>query len=276
MQWPTELTALILDNIRDGVCVIDETDAIRYWNRAAMEIAGYDGEEAIEPKDWKEIFSASDSSDYGADGDYSLRRKDGAITPISIRIIKGLGGDAGPGKRALIFRPRPTRSDANLEKVLILCDRREGESLLYAKLDEMRRYGAGFGFMIVRAGLSNSDSDNEEGRISDEILRNIGQKISNIIRVSDRVCRWDSDKLAVVMLHVTKSELGIVADRIRSGIERSRSLPKVISGRLQVSIGATLCRQDDNLQSLIARAEEPAQDAPETGDDVINTDGTEP
>jgi diguanylate cyclase (GGDEF)-like protein/PAS domain S-box-containing protein len=278
MQWDTELISLALENLWDGVCVFDIHNTIRYWNHAATELSGYEHEDVLDREVWTNIFleavAARDLPILHA----MMRHKDGHSIPVSIRVIPATDRSDNTHVSILVFNMKDVRlatADRKLHESCdtpFVCARREGEIQLYTKLDEMRRYGTGFGLMIVQIKTAQHVLASTQSTLTDETLRDIGHRITKFIRASDLVCQWDTEKLLVIMLYLTQSGLRIVADRIQSAIEQSDWLSSELGVPLTISIGATLSNPNDNLQSLTERAEQLVRKAANEGGNAIKMD----
>ena len=278
MEWDTEFVLRALENLWDGVCVFDIHDIIRYWNHAATELSGYESEEVLDREVWINIFQEPVAAHGIPIVNAMMRHKDGHSIPVSIRIIPTTSQSGNAHKGILVFTVKDVRSAAEERSLHVqpdspfVCARREGEIQLYTKLDEMRRYGTGFGLMIVQINVGQHSLALSGSAPTDETLRTIGHRITKFIRASDQVCQWDTDKLSVIMLYLTEAGLRIVADRIQSAIERSSQVSSEQGMSLNISIGATLSNPNDNLQSLTERAERLVREAVKEGGNVVKMD----
>lgn len=88
----------------------------------------------------------------------------------------------------------------------------------------------------------------------DDVLRQVATAIKRCIRSEDLPCRYGGDELAVLLHGVERMPADQRAEDIRASIE---ALPPVHPGapRMSASIGGTLCRDGDSVESLLVRAD---------------------
>jgi diguanylate cyclase len=89
----------------------------------------------------------------------------------------------------------------------------------------------------------------------DKVLFFIAQTIKSMIRSADKVYRYGGEEFAVLLNRCDVSQAQSVAEKIRAKIEQSRLLYNGKSVHVTISVGVTVHKQGDTLESLIERAD---------------------
>ncbi len=91
--------------------------------------------------------------------------------------------------------------------------------------------------------------------IGDQALVMAAQTLRANLRASDLVVRWGGEEFVVLLRDNRAAQTRSVAEKLRALIERSYLMISEVPLRVTVSIGATLLRSDDMLESVIQRAD---------------------
>ena len=258
----------LLDKLYDGICCVDRNRTIIYWNKAAEKISGFSSAEAVGKNCCDDLLLHTDKRGKNLsekacpiaqtlldgiprEGDYFIRHKDGTRTPVTSRIellIDQHGGNLGA---VTIFHDNSSRQAnrtvieslkklAMIDPLTGLANRRYLDKTIAAKTDEMRRYGLNFGVLFIDIDYFKSINDLYGHLVGDKVLRSVATAMSNVIRSSDILGRWGGEEFVTLVLNVNREQLGIVAEKVRSRIEKMKIQQdtKVIS--VTVSIGAIL------------------------------------
>lgn len=89
----------------------------------------------------------------------------------------------------------------------------------------------------------------------DKVLYFIAQTIKSMVRTADKVYRYGGEEFAVVINRCDVSQAQALADKIRVKVEQSNLLYLGKSVHVTVSVGATVHKRGDTLESLIERAD---------------------
>jgi diguanylate cyclase (GGDEF)-like protein len=137
-----------------------------------------------------------------------------------------------------------------------LGNRRWAELSLRARLDEMDRHGWPFGLLFVDVDQFKQIND-EYGHLNgDEVLKMVARTLSRSVRSFDFVGRWGGEEFIGIIRNATEKTLRSVANRCRTLIEDSVLAVDENQIRVTVSIGATLARQEDTMETLLQRADQ--------------------
>ena len=89
----------------------------------------------------------------------------------------------------------------------------------------------------------------------DKVLYFIAQTIKAMIRTADKVYRYGGEEFAVVLNRCDVSQTHSIADKIRAKIEQSNLLYMGKNVHVTISVGVTLHKQGDSLETMIERAD---------------------
>ena len=234
----------ILDSLYDGVYFVDMNRRITYWNKGAERITGYASSEAVG-------ISCSDSllvhiDDNGVDlckagcplaqtltdgrereTEAYLQHKDGHRLPVSIRVspLRDASGrivgavetfSDNSSKAALLQRIDQLQKESLVDPLTGLANRRCIDMKLHSRIDEMQRYGWPCGVLFLDIDNFKIVNDSYGHNVGDGVLMMVARTLANNLRAHD-------------------TEFGTI--------------------RVTVSIGATVVRPEDTIETAITRAD---------------------
>lgn len=272
----------LMENLYEGMYIVDRDCRVIYWNKGAELITGYSYEEVLGRKCSDNMLSHIDEKgnilcEEGCplklsmrDGNVHeieafLRHRDGHRVPVSIRTYPIINDDLVSGA-VQVFVDNSSRI-ASLHKIeelqrLVIIDHLTGltnrrfiEMSLEARLNEMQRYGWPFGVLFIDIDNFKSINDLYGHETGDNVLKMIAQTFISNSRPFDVTGRWGGEEFVSIILNVDKERLFDVANRLRILIEQSVMTVDSVILRVTVSIGATLANSEDTIESLIRRAD---------------------
>ena len=273
----------LLDNLNDGVYFTDSNRQITYFNQAAERITGYKGSEVIGSRCSDNILvhvndkgkslcsgccplAESISKGVTKEDTIFLHHKDGHRVPVLVRVVplKDAGGkitgaaeifsDLSP-KTELLQRIGELQKQALIDPLTMAGNRRYADIDLQIKFDEIRRYGWQFGFIFADVDALKKINDQYGHETGDQVLKMVAQTLLSGVRPSDLVCRWGGDEFIAIIANVTPELLYVMSDRLRALVEQSFIATKSNIIRTTVSIGATIAKTDDTMETLLKRAD---------------------
>jgi diguanylate cyclase (GGDEF)-like protein/PAS domain S-box-containing protein len=274
----------LLDKLYDGVYFVNRSRMITYWNEGAERITGYRSDEVIGRHCWDNILRhvneqglslcegercpASDSMsrvDTCEEAVY-LRHKDGHRVPVLTRINPIVAPDGTIVGAVEVFSENRDALESRkkiheLEKTALtdwltkLGNRRLAETKLKSSLNEFQRYDRPFGILFIDVDHFKIINDLYGHETGDNILKMVSKTMANSIRSSDTLCRWGGEEFLAIMPNVDREKALAVADKLRALVERSSISDDLGRLRASVSVGIALARTDDDVESLIARAD---------------------
>ncbi len=272
----------IMDNLYEGLYIVDNKCKVLYWNRTAEHITGYSRNDVLERYCSDNILSHMDEKGNVmcdgkcplkmsiADGgvyevDAYLRHKNGHIVPVSIRtyplrneLISGAVQVFVDNSSRIAFLHKIDE----LQRLVIidhltgLTNRRFIEMSIEARLNELHRYGWSFGVLFIDIDDFKYINDLYGHETGDSVLRMIAQNFINNSRPFDITGRWGGEEFVSIILNVDSEQLFEVANRMRILTEQSKM--KLDHGFISVtiSIGATMASPDDTVERIIKRADQ--------------------
>ena len=274
---------IILDNTQEGICAVNPDREILFWNKGAEKISGYPWEEVRGKKCWDQVLVHVNS--YGTklcddlcpalkvleDGqprylEVYIHHKEGFLLPSGTHFFplteekgKIIGAaeiftDLSPK----VLMPQKTaelRKMALLDPLTEVGNRRYLEIQLLSRLEELRKFKLSSGILYV--DVDKLQNINEAFGIDngDKVLRTIGQTLQNNVRFFDMVGRWKEDEFIVVILNITESKLDMIANKLRLLVGQATVPIEEDTINASISIGATLTRKNDTIDTLIERAQ---------------------
>jgi len=273
----------IFDNLYDGLYFVDRDRVIRYWNKAAERISGYRAEEVIGRSCADNILTHVDENGNNlcrgmcplamtlADGstreaEVYMHHKDGHRVPVAIRIStltdadgKIIGGvelfsDISRVK-AIEMRNKELEEMAMLDNLTRIANRNYIEKELQACFDEQMRFGVAFGILFMDIDHFKRFNDTYGHSVGDRTLKFVAETLLKNSRPFDVVGRWGGEEFIGIIRNVTEAELEHLGNRLRVLVESSYIPLQDERLHVSISIGATLVKHDDNMDSLIKRAD---------------------
>jgi diguanylate cyclase (GGDEF)-like protein/PAS domain S-box-containing protein len=254
----------ILNSVGDGVYGVNERGVIQFINPAALDLLGYNEEKELIGRSAYQVFHHS--------------YEDGTPVPRSADFLSQCYAKGGqiPGWQTVFWTA--TRRSIPVECTVYpmqIDGQREGSVIAFRDisarrmLEEELRWQAGHDALtnlhnrawfeaqleqdITR--LKNTENisllmfldldrfkyinDTAGHTAGDQLLIEIGRRLSSRLRASDHIARMGGDEYAVILRNVNRSELARIADEFRKALS---ALPFTYGGksyRVGVSIGVT-------------------------------------
>jgi len=283
MKLDSNFCLKLLDNVFDGVYFAGKDKRITYWNEGAEKITGYSAAEVMGKRCSDGVLKHVDG--YGtvlcegacllekaiSDGcpheaEVYLHHKDGHRVPVLTRVvpIHGRNGDTigaieiftdKSPSAAIRQRIQTLERLALIDPLTELGNRRHGEINLRTRLTEMRRYGWPFAVLFIDIDDFKDVNDRYGHAVGDRVLRMVARTLFHNVRPFDFVIRWGGEEFLVILTNIEENDARVVAEKLRSLVARSglRVAGDII--RVTVSIGVTLARPGDTLETLLKRAD---------------------
>jgi len=274
----------ILDQMHDGVYLVDTDRAIRYWNRSAERISGYGADEVLGSRcsdgilmhvdrDGKNLCrSACPLAATMTDGnprevEVYLHHKDGHRVPVHVRAAPLRDEDGRILGAIETFSDDSARSAMRAEieelRALSLFDpltevgnRRYAEMALTARGDELSRYGWTYGVLLADIDHFKSFNDRFGHETGDRVLRMVAQTLASNVRSFDVVCRWGGEEFLAVIEKVTLAQLTDRAETLRRLVETSSLSADGHRLSVTVSIGGAIAHPGEEPDETLRRADE--------------------
>ncbi len=279
-----DLLRSIVDSINHGLYFVEPDRTIRSWNRGAEKISGYEAKDIVGHRCFDNILAHVDGRGVSLchsscplaasmkDGEARemtiwLRHKEGFRKPVRVRtaavrdkdgnIIGGVESftDASELEMSAEEAER-ARREALTDGLTGLPNRRMFDAALAGRLENMARYGWGFGLLIADIDHFKVVNDKYGHPAGDAALVMVARTLLGAVRAGDMVARWGGEEFAVLVEASDASGLHETAERIRTLIAESEVRHEDRRLSLRVSVGGSLARQGDSAESLFTRADQ--------------------
>lgn len=276
-----ELYQVVINNLSDGIYLVDKEKNVLIWNDAAEKITGYAQEEMISQSCGIHILDHIDRTGapligHGCpisatlrDGrqrinELFLRHKRGYRVPVLLKTVPIMENDEVTSVMA-VFTDNSVHVQQNdlvssLTKLVMtdqltgLSNRRHTETILETKLEDFRLYGVKFSVLFMNLDDFAECNSKYGYEIGNRMLITLADSFRRTIRDTDFVGRWAGEEF--IGIFETKSALHLksVTEKMRVLIEQTQMeyMGKTIG--ITASIGATMACSSDGSKGLIERA----------------------
>lgn len=124
------------------------------------------------------------------------------------------------------------------------------------------RTGSAYGLIWIDVDEFKEVNDNHGHAAGDQVLTRIGELLAREVRGYELAARWGGDEFLLLLTPDNADTLGTAAERIRSTIEREAALG---GHPVTASVGATLARPGESVESVLQRADEALYEAKQAG-----------
>lgn len=275
----------ILENLYDGVYFVDKGRRIVYWNKGAEKLTGYHASEVVGKSCQDRILAHIDMNGYNlcgsddcpavsamksdtiVDRELFLYHKDGHRIRVLTRVLPIRGQNGGLEGSVEIFskdiseaelarRLRELEELALLDSLTKVGNRQYAERTITNQLSEFQRYGWTFGVLFIDIDHFKEINDTYGHESGDIVLRTVAQTLQSGLRTFNIVSRWGGEEFLVLVVNITEAQLSAIGERLRLLIQNSRVFINKASVQITISLGATLARKDDTIESLLQRADQ--------------------
>ncbi|MFO7570494.1 MAG: GGDEF domain-containing protein [Smithellaceae bacterium] len=283
MDKPKQAYQMILDNLYDGIYFVDADRVIGYWNKGAERITGFSAAEVIGRSCADNILTHVDASGNklclsmcplhatmedkkDRQADVFLHHKSGHRVPVSVRVSplydeqeRLLGAveiftDISNYK-SIEQKIKELEEMALLDQLTRLANRHYIEKEFSAVFEEQKRYGMSFGLLLMDIDFFKKVNDTFGHDVGDRTLKSVAETLVNSARPFDLIGRWGGEEFIAILRNVSKENLEVIGNRMRMLVENSYLLVDSKKLQVTVSMGATLVRPDETVETLIKRAD---------------------
>ncbi len=275
----------LVDNLSDGVYLVDRERVITYWNKGAERITGYPSRLVLGRACRDNLLNHVTAEGLQLCGDHCplaacmedgqvrvadvfLHHADGHRLPVQVRAapvrdaqghITGAVETFSSATEVLSLRQqvrelrRTTRTDA----LTGIGNRQFLEGRLRALVAEFDGRPPAAGLLFVDIDGFKQFNDLYGHDTGDLVLRMVAATLYHNMRSTDAVGRWGGEEFLAIFYDVTSPEvLQSISDKLCRLVESSRLDLAGRSLTVTVSGGATLLRSDDTAETVVHRADQ--------------------
>jgi diguanylate cyclase (GGDEF)-like protein len=149
-------------------------------------------------------------------------------------------------------------------------NRRHVEMKLESALMERRMHGTAAGVLFLDVDHFKRVNDVYGHDVGDAVLRMVAKTLDRNVRGSDAVGRWGGEEFVALVVGVNEAGLEVAAEKLRTLVAASSLDSEHGAVRVTVSVGATLARVNDTLETLVRRADRLLYQSKEAGRDRVS------
>jgi len=293
-----ELYLSIINNLSDGIYFVNANRQITFWNAAAEEITGYKAEEVLGSSCGDNLLNHIDASGrplcvigcplYATmvDGqsrstEVFFRHKSGHRVPVQVKLFPMRDGDKIIGAIEIFTPNSPTIYQDTLVEQLSnmamhdeltgLANRRYLQSFLDYRINEFKRFTASFAVLFLDIDNFGAFNNTYGHDIGDIVLQEVAKTVQRTTRKSDMFGRWGGEEFVGIYAIKEPYDAPIIAEKIRILIENTQ-IPHDPPLSVTVSVGITVVRSCDTVETLIERADKLMYQSKEMGKNRITQD----
>ena len=283
MKADNKFLIQLLEEVDEGVYFTDSQRSITFWNNGAERISGFGKQEVLGRKCSDNILIHVDHQGQALCtgmcplantlldsqtrlADVFLHHKDGHRIPVRVRIFPILDENRQVLGAAELFVDISEKFDlqmrmAELQKMAMIDhvtgipNRRFTESYLQSRLEELQRFAWPFGIIFFDIDDLKNLNDRHSHHVGDKALKMAARSLQKNIRSIDQVGRWGGEEFIVILRNANLKILSKIAEKLRLLVEKSVFWEQGKPISVTLSGGATLARTEDNVQTLVERAD---------------------
>lgn len=277
---PCDLNCEFVEQLLEGFYFVDKNRKILVWNKQAEKITGFKAENVIGRYCYDNILNHIDENGnslcFGGcplhktnqdgiirDAQVYLQHEDGHRIPVAIRVvpIKENGEIIGSVEifdtvnRANMDELNEYKNLALYDHLTELYNRRYMQKVLDYHFTQFQNFGKKFAVAFIDADDFKKVNDNYGHDVGDLILKMISKTISNSVDKNEVIARWGGEEFLILMNEDTTENLNSKAEKIRMLVENSKVNASEMEVQVTISIGITVVRNDDTIDSLVKRAD---------------------
>jgi diguanylate cyclase (GGDEF)-like protein/PAS domain S-box-containing protein len=273
----------IIENLRDGLYFVDRNRIITYWNKAAEQISGYSASEIIGKSCADNILNHIDGEgnqlctnrcplaatmDDGKhrETEVYMHHKNGHRIPVSLyvspltdkkgNIIGGIELFSDISNQVTNeLRIKELEKMALIDNLTQLANRHFLEGEIQSRISGMKHLNVPFGILFIDIDHFKIINDTYGHGVGDEVLKFVANTFIANTRPFDLYGRWGGEEFIGILHNINGKNLEALGNRIRSLVENSFIIHENKNLSVTISIGATLARKDDSVESLLQRAD---------------------
>lgn len=298
METLTTNLKYILNNLYDGIYIVDINRKIIYWNKAAEDLTGYSHLDIIGSHCFDNILNHIDNDgtqlckcrcplvtsiedDEIKKANVFLHHKDGHRIPIFIKAFpyKDSNGiitgaieifSENSERKQILEKIKNLNSLAMLDELTQIPNRRYIENTIKIKLNEYSLNKVSFGLIFIDIDNFKKINDNYGHDVGDIVLKAISKTFLNNLRGDDVIGRWGGDEFIAAFSRIDEKDLEKIAEKLKMLVENTIIEIKNKKLKVTISIGGTLVNPHDNLNKLIKRSDKLLYKSKKNGKNFIS------
>lgn len=284
VEFDSTVYLQVLDQLNEGVYIVDRERRITYWNQGAEQLTGFRRGDIVGSFCHNEILKHVDregqllchngcpltqvlQDGHPNQAEVFLQHREGHRVPVHVRVtpIRDATGAIVAAvevfnrhwqSREVVERLKFLEREALLDPLTGLVNRRHMAASLERHLTELERYGWPFGVLFADIDHFKQINDRFGHATGDKVLKLVALTLTNSLRPFDDIGRWGGEEFLALVANVGAAQLRQIGERARRLVENSDLQIDGMRIGVTISIGATIARLGDTLDSLVDRADQ--------------------
>jgi diguanylate cyclase (GGDEF)-like protein/PAS domain S-box-containing protein len=272
----------VLNNLYEGVYIVDMNRNITFWNRSAENITGFSPEEITGRSCYNNILNHVDEEGNslclggcplhktildGQDREavVYLHHKNGHRVPVAVRTVplyvEGIVAGAveifsnSASQIDVMNRLEELQNIALHDHLTGLPNRRYLDAFLISRAKEARELKIPFSIALLDIDFFKSVNDTHGHDIGDLVLKMVADTLSGVFRKSDCLGRWGGEEFLAILPGIGKQDLLTLLDKAKMLVEKSVLRMEGTEISVTVSVGVTVAGENEFESETIKRAD---------------------
>jgi len=143
-----------------------------------------------------------------------------------------------------------------------LFNRNKLDEILIAEANRLNRYSTAFGIILIDVDHFKSVNDIYGHQMGDTVLKELSNILKSHTRKVDTVGRWGGEEFLIVCSESELKGILILAEHLK---EKIATYPFSLGEQKTASFGISIYKKDENIESMIKRADDALYKAKENG-----------
>jgi len=289
----------IIENVNEGVYIVNKDREILFWNKAAEKISGFAKTDVLNKLCYTNILRHVDdnnlalcskncplaytlTTDQKMKAKVYLHHKNDYRLAVNLKTFPIIHNNETIGavevfssfhnENTLKENYNELQTIAFLDNLTNIYNRRYMEIFLSHKISEFNQFNIPFGLLYFDIDNFKNVNDTYGHNVGDEVLKVISQTGKSILRATDCIARWGGEEFVILLPGVKNVDLIDKAEKLRILIQNSNITVENSIIPITVSIGATIVSKNDTPIQVIDRADGLMYKSKEKGKNLVTGD----
>lgn len=288
----------MLDIVNEGIYFVDNERRITFWNKGAERITGFEAKDIIGKFCYDNILNHIDEfgnkiclngcplhtciiGEKAEPLELYLHHKDGHRKKVLIKAMPIFNDGEIVGCIETFVESSGKKTDlhdviskdevenlrylALYDQLTELPNRRNLEANLKKLYQDYKDFNIPFGVIFMDIDHFRDFNNNYGHDVGDMVLKVVAKSLKDDLRPNDIVGRWGGEEFIGFFPNVTPLALGGIIERLRVLVENSVIRDKERDYCVPLSLGGTIVREDDDMESVVKRADKLMYDSKQNG-----------
>ena len=289
----------LIPYLYEGVYVVDKKRQIVFWNEGSERITGYKASEVTNSYCHYNILQHIDENgkqlclngcplqqtlDTGIihEKHVFLKHKEGYRIPVMVKSLPIYDHENNIVAAIEVFTDERFQKDIYHENIELkdklktdpltkIANRHYFDFQIARRVEEAKLFNRVFGVLIIDIDRFKIINDTHGHLVGDEVLKVVANSLVANVQRTDTISRWGGEEFVGIMDIDNLEALFKVAERLRNIVKKSTyALGPKETISVTISIGGTLFHKDDDVNTLMSRADQNMYVAKQKGRDQAN------